>query len=235
MLAYANSAIDAVKIMKERINIYGYLPVKGGLIDEHLHYMISDIDNTFTVEIIGNKVCVIGYAMNKPGANEEVGAYVDEINLHNPIMTNWWLNFHEIGKSRPSALVKDGKYTMYACGIERYAMLNSNYGNDDMTMFDLMRSAKYTNEMDFEPDNPDFPFSDIGAGCIYGYDEYLKGGLFKKYVDEDRKKMRYALDNDDRTLGIWFTSHHTTYDIKNKSFVLAFEEDYGNPMRFSLD
>lgn len=46
--------------------------------------------------------------------------------------------------------------------------------------------------------------------------------------------MEYAFANNDRTLGVWLTSHNTVYDIANKTFTLVFEENYDNLMNFSL-
>lgn len=56
VLAYANSAVDAIKLMKDDISIYGYLKDKSGRpeANEYLHYMVSDLDDTFVIEIIGN-------------------------------------------------------------------------------------------------------------------------------------------------------------------------------------
>lgn len=75
ILAYADSAVDAVRIMKNEIDIYGYLKGSGPEANEYLHYMISDMKNTFVVEIIGNRLCVIGYGMNAD--NDKVYDIVD--------------------------------------------------------------------------------------------------------------------------------------------------------------
>lgn len=221
LLAHSTSAVDAVLKMKNDINIYGDL---GGL--EYVHCMISDIKDTFVVEIIGNEVIAIGYDSNDPADNTAIGAKVRSNEL--PIMTNWYLNYDELPIS---ALVKDDKYTFNACGLERYGILSANYANSE-PMADLMKRARYTNEMLLDVTHPDFPFSDLGAGCIYGLSTYNTSEVFKKFVDSDREKMRIALETENRDLGIWITSHNTVYDIANKTFTLVFEEDYDNPMTF---
>lgn len=48
--------------------------------------------------------------------------------------------------------------------------------------------------------------------------------------------IKKALARNDRTAGIWITSHTAIYDLKTKSTRLVFEEafDGPNPMRFGL-
>ena len=58
ILAEATSAVDAVERMLS-VDIYGDLI---GL--EYVHYMISDKDDTFVVEIIGDKVYVMAFSSN---------------------------------------------------------------------------------------------------------------------------------------------------------------------------
>lgn len=77
LLAEADSAVNAVKLMQS-VNMYGDLV---GL--EHVHFMISDLEDTFVVEIIGDNVYVQGFDMN-------VHHIDGELHQGLPIMTNWY-------------------------------------------------------------------------------------------------------------------------------------------------
>lgn len=243
ILAYANSAADAINIMKNKINIYGYLKGASEEANEYLHYMISDPNNTFVVEIIRNELFVIGYDFNTD--NDKVKnivnqMQVDPIVFPHPIMTNWYLNY----ESLPLAAIKaDGKYTQYGCGIERFKVLNDNYDSAE-SVFELMKLAKYKNACEKKPEDENFPFSDlIGRSTVQGgkvvdYYDYMNfryGDIvLKDIIDSERQKMNDAFANNKRNLGVWLTSHNTVYDIENKTFTLVFEEDYDNVMNFSL-
>lgn len=224
VLAHATSAVDAVKRMQSEISIYGDLAG-----EEYIHFMISDMKDTFTVEVIGSQLYVIGYSMNDPADNDIVGARpAREGEL--PIMTNWYLNYDKLPEI---AICADGKYTYHGCGIERYNVLSAGYESAG-SMLELMKTARYTNEIlkDVSADN--YPFSDACGMSIYGLSAYNAIPQFKEFIDGDRAKMKLALETGDRTKGIWITSHNSNYDIASKSFTFVFEEDYDHPMTFSL-
>lgn len=171
ILAYADSAVDAIHIMKNEIDIYGYLKGSGPEANEYLHYMISDMKNTFVVEIIGNRLCVIGYSMNAD--NDTVYGIVDQFivdpdEFPNPIMTNWYLNYNILPEK---AIAKDGKYTYHGCGIERFRILSDNY-DTAASVFDLMKLARYKNEILMDVSDPNFPFSDATGRSVYDYQTY---------------------------------------------------------------
>lgn len=58
ILAHAETAVDALRLMSES-DVYGDLL---GL--EHVHFMISDIRDTFVVEVIGDRLKVRGFSTN---------------------------------------------------------------------------------------------------------------------------------------------------------------------------
>lgn len=171
ILAYANSAADAIDIMKNKIDIYGYLKGASEEANEYLHYMISDLNNTFVVEIIKNEIFVIGYDFNKDNAKVKdiVNQFkVDPIEFPNPIMTNWYLNY---GALPTKAIATDRKYTLHGCGIERFKILSENY-DSAKSVFDLMKLARYKNEIIKDVSDPYFPFSDATGMSIFNYEKY---------------------------------------------------------------
>lgn len=212
LLSRARSAVHAVQIMRD-VNIFGNLVEA-----EYLHYMISDPYDTFVVEQIGDRFEVIGFQSNAhviPG----------QTTLDFPIMTNWYLYTCKFAKT---GLI-DGKYTENGCGIERYDKIRDTYGSIENTrigMFKAMKSIRFTNEILLDPTDMYFPFSDFGFGAKYTTTDYVNDLDFKRKIDAERIKISKALDERDRTKGIWLTSHNTVYDIENNSFSLVFEEDY---------
>lgn len=239
ILARAESAADAIRIMRS-INIYGSLEM--GFAKEYIQFMISDKDNTFVVNTIDSGLHVMGFKSNKD--NSCANKVLED---KHPIMTNFYID-PEYLEERASLkgehfdFIK-GKYTDDAAGIERYDILESNYDATPNTMdgmFNLMKTAQYTRQKE-DPTIPNYPFSDVGAGALYGLDEYLEGQQGGKYarwteaVDSERNKMIYALENNDRTLNIWMTKHNSVYDIKNLKFRFVFEEKYEDFREFSLN
>lgn len=229
ILAHADSAVAALKIMSEA-DIYGDLV---GL--EHVHFMISDKDDTFVVEVIGDKLKIRGFSRND---HNDCGYVTEIVGKEALIMTNWYL-CNDSQPRFPLPYVR-GKYTPNACGIERYDLLRALYtrGGYEVTeqeTVDMLKAVRFTNQVIMDPaTDKNYPFSDFGWGSKWTQEDYLNDEDFKQRVDSAIESIRSALASKDRTKGVWITSHNTTYDLTKKTTRLVFEEDYDSPMCFDL-
>lgn len=232
ILAKATSAVHALELMRS-YDIYGDL---AGL--EHVHFMISDAVDTFVVEIIGDRLKVRGFSLND---HNDCGYVTEIVGKEVPAMTNWYL-CNDSNPRFPLPYVR-GKYTPRACGIERYDWLwqlytQGAYEKNEERMLRLMKEVRFTNQAILDPStNEYYPFSDFGWGAEWTQEDYLENrGGFRDRVDAAVADIKKALARNDRTAGIWITSHTAIYDLESKSMRLVFEEDFDdpNPMRFDL-
>lgn len=153
-------------------------------------------------------------------------------------MTNWYICNDSNPRFPPGKLVR-GAYTENACGIERFDILSSMYGQgayerNEQRVTDMLSAAKFTNQAEMSPLDDGYPFSDFGFGAELTKEKYLEDPSSKKRVDDELAKIRQALEDEDRTKGVWITSHSVVYDLNTMAMKFMFEEDFEHPMRFNL-
>lgn len=239
VLDHAVSATDAVETLK-RFRIHGNI----GTGTYYLHWMISDVERTFVVEIIKGEV----------------------VAREHPIMTNFNLNwdnknrraitpaeFAQWGSERYvyPAVLSDPEmildtYTPHADGIERYLTLrDAPYKEKGATfegMFELMRSARYSRVTEL-------PLERTFRSDLTEIDEVHEAGLgslVKIYTPENAgklqqvwAKLRPAMTNvyahlsdyrDPEELGDYsITTHNVTFDLRKRMFRIVVQEDYDHP------
>lgn len=201
ILNYAKSAAHAVELLKE-LNLFGGFGEEFGL-----HLMISDIKETYIVEVINNQ---LQYYRGEPYCNSN-------------IMTNLY-----------STLLPE--LTDHADGVERYHILQTNYdeGATEEGMSHLMQRVRYS--FAYEETTTPFWLTEFG-GTLVNEDgtttdinihstpeEIMKVAepIMAKYRQHERKGE------------FWQTVNTSIYDIENKTLLLYVQEDYEHPYRFGI-
>ena len=240
VLDHAVSAADAVRRLRG-FHVFGNI----GTGTYYLHWMISDPEKTFVVEIIKGEV----------------------VAREHPIMTNFNINWDNRNKRAiaPSEFASWGPeryvnpalygdnpekiletYTPHADGIERYLTLrDAPYATKGKTfegMFDLMRLARYSRVVEL-------PIERTFRSDLTEIDEVQSVGLdslVKVYAAENAEKLRkawtklrpamtnvYAHLADYRKpdeLGDYtITTHNVTFDLAKRMFRIVVQEDYDHP------
>lgn len=176
-------------------------------IQEELHFMIADKDNTFIVEFVNNE------------------AKVTETNK------NYLTNFYLDG----ATYLSDGKINidslpLYSQGIERYNLISENYEslNSSSDMLDMMRELNYTNAYNTEDISnwwkTEFvaPYADKG----FPYPNLTIHSTTQDFIDcglLDVIQERFATRTRDG-INTWQTIHSAVYDINKKQFILLTQE-----------
>lgn len=222
VLDNATSAKNAVDLLKQQ-NIVNH--IDGMRVDydgiedggEELHLMISDIKETYIVEIM----------LDESGKDKLfVRSCTDGADKIPPIMTNYYVT-------------KDGynKYNTshHAAGVERYTILKDHYlyANSVEEMRNLMQKVEFSDCYSLKQKLDECWFSDISGG-LFSYDkedamEYFDDQKKKSLLFEFKVKTLYLFfwqirNSDDRSA--WITVHTNVFDLEKKTMHLWVQEDY---------
>lgn len=176
VLDYADNARHGVELLNN-VNIYG---LYSDTIQEEIHAKIADKNSTYIVEFINNKIHVMS------DQDDEF----DNLPNDAAIMTNFHLTdfngeiitgFDVEGGIKP----EDTTLEPHANGLERYKILldGQNSITDENSMFELMKSIRYTNAYD-DSQNP------------YWYSELAGkyGDLGELTIYDNKEKYQWAKD-----------------------------------------
>lgn len=202
VLDYAANVDEAIQLLRNR-NIYC---ADNSGFKQEFHFMLADATKTAVVEFINNEMVVIEN-------------FVDD----KPILTNLYLDGYD--GSRESL-------TDYAMGIERQAILNSNYdgANSEFGMLDLMLGVKYTKA--YLSDTTPTWYSEF---CGQYGEPY--GNLTKDSPAEDYEPIlqiaRERFNTRTRNGLTWQTVHTSVYNFAEKKLTVIPQES-GEMFTFRL-
>lgn len=199
LLDRAKNTNEAISLLKE-FNIFGELGNK-----YYLHYMISDYEHTYIVELLDNKVVV------------------QEKFDNDRVMTNYYNNLPELTDNAQGverAIILKVGY---------------NEGSTFDGMFSLMRRASFaglpeqTAAYGFLTDmgmpyTESRQYNDIQKDAFI--DEYRKFYVETINNEDARKKA------DD---SFWITVHNSTYDIENLKMMFCFQQDYDRTYNYVIN
>ena len=239
VLDHAESAEGVIEQLKG-FRIFGNI----GAIENNIHWMISDAEKTFVVEIIKGEV----------------------VAREHPIMTNFNINWDNGSQSKitnpeewgpekyfwAAAYSNDTDkifetYSLHAEGIERYIRLRDNgagyleRGKTLEGMFDLMRETQYS-KIAYLPLSETYlsdlldmqEVKDAGFGSLA--DIYAASNAVKlaEMWETLRPKMTNVYENlakyrdPDGMVPYSITTHNVTFDLARKMFRIAVQEDYAH-------
>lgn len=221
---YASSAREAVRMIKEDLDIYSPLYD----FNEEVHVMICDEYDSYVVEFIDNKVKVI--------SNTQTGEGIEPMPNGKCIMTNlynygWNGEYKTVYKGFNEDVVRNTGLTDYAMGIERHQILNDKYDEIDSVdkMWEAVKAVKYTQLYD-------------RATTPYWYSEFVSntvdfGNLTIYSHEEDFTKIREAAIKayeDKWENHYWTSTTANVYDIKNKKMIIVSNEEYDEKFEYEI-
>lgn len=128
-------------------------------------------------------------------------------------------------------------YTPHAVGIERYELMEENYGMGGRSMdgmAQLMKKAAFSYAYDSRTTPP--RFSDIGLG----YSDHFKMDITNETIASNAKVRNYWINYITNakvrrnTPGIWHTVSTSVYDLQRLILRLYVQEDYDRCFEFTL-
>lgn len=140
------------------------------------------------------------------------------------IMTNFLVNAPEL--------------TPHADGIERYNIIKENFaeGGESMEgMWNLLKRVRFSQA--YDPEVVPFWMSEFtSVDPSYTIETPAETILAHEKVQEDIANFKHFKETGEYTkeMGLWFTTHNSTYDIANKTLWVTIREDYDNIYKFSL-
>lgn len=202
VLDNATSAEHAINLLKYR-NIYA-INYDGQQIE--LHAMISDINKTYIVEFVNNKMVVL------------------EQDINSAVMTNFYHTDWN-GEIKSVALgntVEDTEatgLTPHAEGLERYLILKGGIESVDSLEggLELMRQVNFTKA--YDKSMLPFWYSEL-VGAL-GLTIYSTVAEYEPVVDIFIEMFNNRDRNKPNT---WQTVHTSCYDLQNKSMVVCCQE-----------
>ena len=201
ILDNATSAEQAINLLKQR-NIYA-INYDGQQIE--LHAMISDINKTYIVEFVNNKMVVL------------------EQDINNSVMTNFYhnlgyINEHGMGIERYKILEA-----------------NYNEGNTKDGMFALMKRVQFSNAYIKENKwYSDMNYTQsILSQTPEGQDPVRWDEVMSEQI-KLWNDVYVAGDRTQGSAAPWITVHNSVYDLKNKTLQVVVQEDYEHKYNFSL-
>lgn len=140
------------------------------------------------------------------------------------IMTNFYVN-----------LLPD--LTPHADGIERYNILKENYaeGGESMEgMWNLLKRVRFSQA--YDPETKPFWKSEFYEGLPYTIDTPLETILADSVVQLNILNFKSYRETGKYTpeMGLWYTEHNSTYDIKARKLWVTVHELYDNKYEFEL-
>ncbi len=140
------------------------------------------------------------------------------------IMTNFYVN-----------LLPD--FTPHADGVERYDILKENYaeGGESMEgMWNLLKRVCFSQA--YDPETKPFWKSEFYEGLPFTIDTPLETILADSTVQLNMKNFKSYKETGKYTpeMGLWYTEHNSTYDIKGRKLWVTVHEKYDNKYEFEL-
>lgn len=128
------------------------------------------------------------------------------------------------------------EYTPHADGIERYNILKTHYaeGGESMEgMWNLLKRVRFSQA--YDPDTKPFWKSEYHAEP-YNINTPLETTLADKGVQKNIADFKHYKETGEytREMGLWFTTHNSTYDIAHKTLWVTIREDYDKRYAFTL-
>lgn len=202
VLDKATSAENAINLLKQR-NIFA-INYDGQQIE--LHAMISDINKTYIVEFVNNKMVVL------------------EQDINNSVMTNfyhtdWNGEIKTVALGNTVEETKATGLTPHAEGLERYKILQAGIKsvNSLESGMELMRQVNFTKA--YDRSMSPFWYSElVGARGLTIYntiDEYAP--VVDIFIEMFNNRDR----NNPNT---WQTVHTSCYDLQNKTMIICCQE-----------
>ena len=230
VLDHATNAAHGVELIRSR-NLVGDI---GGLL--YLHYMIADAKETYVVEVVTNTVVarhmdiMTNFNLNWDNGR---GCAISDAN------SNGWtaVDYPAPWSNDVDVATIDGRYAPGSAGVERFLILRDHYDACEASMdglTNLLRYVQYTKQA--EPDVDPVWLSEIAAAerplaTLYakykrGDDDLMKA--LEKMSDETRYVFAHKEELRKKNTGEWQTVHNTTYDLANRMFRIAVQEDYAH-------
>lgn len=140
------------------------------------------------------------------------------------IMTNFYVN-----------LLPD--FTPHADGVERYNILKENFaeGGESMEgMWNLLKRVRFSQA--YDPETKPFWKSEFYEGMPFTIDTPLETILADSTVQLNLKNFKSYKETGKYTpeMGLWYTEHNSTYDIKDRKLWVTVHEKYDNKYEFEL-
>lgn len=140
------------------------------------------------------------------------------------IMTNFLVN-------------KLPEFTPHADGIERYNILVENYdeGATMEGMWNLLKRVRFSHA--YDPAHEPFWKSEFtGAETGYDIDTPVETVLADPRFQKNFADFKNYQETGEYTMemGLWFTTHNSTYDIANKTLWVTIRENYDQRFEFKL-
>lgn len=141
---------------------------------------------------------------------------------HN-IMTNFYVNLPEL--------------TPMACGVERYEILKEHYaeGGESMEgMRNLLMRVRYS--LAYDPETTPYWSSEFPVNGRSGYFLPLDSVLADPVIKKQNADFKHYKETGEYKLKdhLWFTTHNSTYDIKERKLWLTIREQYEQYYEFKL-
>lgn len=199
VLDHARSAEHAVQLLQD-LDIFGSFGNTYGF-----HFMISDPQQTYIVEFLGNTV---KYSKDGP------------VSTHN-VMTNFYNTLPEL--------------TDHAEGIERHRILVDHYseGSTEQGMLNLMKSVRFS--LAYDTTNTPFWFSEYYGLYPDGSDTvdvnmHTDTTWLWPLLLPDVKQFEQR----ERNAYFWHTAHTSIFNLDTRELLLFVQEDYEHSWRFAL-
>lgn len=140
------------------------------------------------------------------------------------IMTNFYVNLLP-------------KFTPHADGVERYNILKENYdegGKSMEGMWNLLKRVRFSQA--YDPETKPFWKSEFYEGMPFTIDTPLETILADSTVQLNLKNFKSYKETGKYTpeMGLWYTEHNSTYDIKGRKLWVTVHEKYDNKYEFEL-
>lgn len=140
------------------------------------------------------------------------------------IMTNFYVNLLP-------------EFTPHADGVERYNILKENYdegGKSMEGMWNLLKRVRFSQA--YDPETKPFWKSEFYEGMPFTIDTPLETILADSTVQLNLKNFKSYKETGKYTpeMGLWYTEHNSTYDIKGRKLWVTVHEKYDNKYEFEL-
>lgn len=208
-----DTADAAVTYLQNHVSVYA--PNKEGGLQQELHVMIADKDNTYLIEFINNTMVVHD---------------MDVVYGGRTYMTNFYL--YKTALLENTNKIDYATVTDYGSGLERYDYITNHIDDVDSieSMTTLMTNLNYTNT--YKPETNPFWYTE------YVYPEkHLTIHSTHEQFAPTVYACQQSFENRSRKDGgkTWQTVHTSVYDIENHSFyLLSQEESKGNQKKISF-
>lgn len=180
------------------------------------HWMVSDLEKTYVVEVIDNKIIVIDISEKPYITNFHIDGVVfnDDGGVYTPYTQD----------EEHNAQITN-HVTKYGCGLERYNIINDNFDKTQTktNVRELLKKLSYTKSYTWKT-NP-FWFTEF-----VGINKLTTSSLINEFVPVINKAIHKfknrSRDPLSENYGTWHTSHSSIYNMyAKKLYVYSQEED----------